>query len=221
MTHLSPVKLRKPDAAAREENDNLYDDEKSTRDLFSSFLLGSPLILEASISWPLDLFMTANARETYTDIHVYLFALRDTQLRISDCWKSLSAAQRRRRKWTSTTEGGTAADIKARRDLSRSSWGMVRIMLFFVDQLIGHFMTDIIEVQHQSLLDELELITNAPQTMSRATSMRGSMRTSRSARSITTSLPDSESLAEHDTVWSKKPLTPGNTSGYLDFLSLR
>ncbi|ORX37895.1 Spc98 family-domain-containing protein [Kockovaella imperatae] len=220
LTHLSPVKMRKVDANRKDpDSQKLYDDEDSTNDLFSSFLLGSPLTLEASISWPLDLFMTPKARETYTDIHSYLFALRDAHLRISDCWKSLSAAQRRRRKWTSTTEGGTRSEVRARLELARAAWGTVRIMLFFLDQLIGHFMTDIIEVQHQHLLDELESMTNGHQSMSRAVSTRGSMRASRSVRSISGSIAGS--TIDHDTVWNKKTLTQGNTTEHLDFITLR
>ncbi|WVF68561.1 hypothetical protein IAT40_003330 [Kwoniella sp. CBS 6097] len=129
------------------------------RRLFSSSLLGTPLELNMTISWPLDLFLSPTALSSYADIHVYLLAFRDTQIKIQDCWRSLTASQRQRRKWTGADEGGLAGQERdARKRLARNAWGTVRIMGWWLDQMIGHFMDDIIHVQHRRLLEQLELV---------------------------------------------------------------
>ena len=226
-THASPPRPRKSQNDDDNKGGQLYSGDGSTRDLFSSFLLGSPMALETSISWPLDLFMTPAARTAYTDIHSFLFALRDVHLRISSCWASLSAAQRRRRKWTNTTEGGTAQEAQDRTRLARTAWGMVRIMLFFLDQVLSHFMTDIIEVQHQRLLDQLDGSDGTRPGAAALGSVRGSMRRPQSSRSLRREPGDtlhsshSTQGAEASTVRSKMPPTPAAGPEYLDFLTLR
>lgn len=153
--------------------------DNGIRALFSSFLLGAPMTMTTTMGWPMDLFITPPAMSAYIDINVYLSAIRDTHLKVSSCWSSLSASQRRRRKWTGANEGGTRAEIDRRKNLARQSWGIVRAMLFFLDQLLGHFMVDIIDVQHRRLLDSLEEVNIAAkqgQGMgSRPGSMRGSV----------------------------------------------
>ena len=151
--------------------------DNGIRGLFSSFLLGAPMTMTSTMGWPMDLFITPPAMTAYIDINVYLTAIRDTHLKVLSCWSSLSASQRRRRRWTGSNEGGTRAEIERRQYLARLSWGVVRAMLFFLDQLLGHFMVDIIDVQHRRLLDSLEEVNiAAKQGMgSRASSMRGSV----------------------------------------------
>jgi hypothetical protein len=147
------------------------------RALFSSFLLGAPMTMTTTMGWPMDLFITPPALSAYVDINVYMTAIRDTHLKVLSCWSSLSASQRSRRKWTGSNEGGTKAEVKSRRNLARSSWGLVRAMLFFLDQLISHFMVDIIDVQHRRLLESLEEVAIAAKqgVGSRPGSMRGSI----------------------------------------------
>ncbi|WVQ96101.1 hypothetical protein IAU59_003203 [Kwoniella sp. CBS 9459] len=129
------------------------------RRLFSSSLLGTPLELTMAITWPLDLFLSPAALSSYADIHSYLLAFRDTQIRVQDCWTTLTASQRQRRKWTGTNEGGLVGrERDDRKQLARNAWGTVRIMGWWLDQMIGHFMDDIIDVQHRRLLEQLELV---------------------------------------------------------------
>jgi hypothetical protein len=129
---------------------------EDVRGLFSPALLGAPIHLTATVSWPLNLFMTPPALTAYGEMHAYLLALRDAHSRVLDVWTALSHAQRRRRVYTGTHEGGADAEEQARRSaLARSSWGLVRGMLFILDQLLGHFMADIVGTQHRRLLDSL------------------------------------------------------------------
>ncbi|WWD20163.1 hypothetical protein CI109_104639 [Kwoniella shandongensis] len=222
-----------------------FDERNGIRDLFSSSLLGTPLTLTTTITWPLDLFMTPPAISAYSDIHAYLTAIQDTHIRVLDCWTSLSAAQRQRRKWTGVNEGGTAeGEVKARKNLARSSWGTVRAMLFFLDQLQSHFMTDIIDVQHRRLLEQLELVegvSSGASVLGGSTrgSLKGSVRqTDTQTREGTTYAPSlagertsgspfSESHAgfgmDSQTVRSSRvPPTPTKAqNNFLDFLTLR
>jgi gamma-tubulin complex component 4 len=151
--------------------------DNGIRGLFSSFLLGAPMTMNTTMGWPMDIFITPPAMTSYIDINVYLTAIRDTHLKVLSCWSSLSASQRRRRRWTGSNEGGTRAEIEKRQHLARLSWGVVRAMLFFLDQLLGHFMVDIIDVQHRRLLDSLQEVNIAAKQgiNSRPSSMRGSV----------------------------------------------
>lgn len=134
-------------------------DDGSVRSMFTTALLGTPISLTAGVSWPLDLFMTPPAVAAYSDMHAYLFALRDTHMQVLRCWSALSGAQRRRRQYTGIDEGGAGVEREQRTNLARLAWGTVRAMLFFLDQLISHFMTDIIGVQHKRLLERLSNTT--------------------------------------------------------------
>ena len=218
-------------------DDNQYAGGQSVRDLFSSFLLGSPLELETVVAWPLDLFMTPASVSAYGGINAYLLALRETHLQVLNCWTSLSAAQRQRRKWTGANEGGTAEEMGARQSLARTAWGAVRAMLFFLDQLQSHFMVDIIAVQHKRLLAELDGV-NVRQSESEAGSLRGSTATRPQspigtgrptptlyASSVVGGRPASPASThgwDNQTVRSKAPPTPGRPQAhYLDFLTLR
>jgi gamma-tubulin complex component 4 len=103
--------------------------------LFSSHLLGTPLTLTSTLSWPLDLFLTPPALVSYSAVFAYLTALRKTHVRVLGLWLSLSGAQRTRRKWTGVGEGGE----ENRKKVARLGWGVVRQMVSFLDALMAHF----------------------------------------------------------------------------------
>ena len=206
----------------------------SVGSLYSSMLLGAPISLHHVVGWPLDLFMTAPARATYGDIHAYLFALRSTHRRVLETWTSLSATQRRQRSVRGREQSATRrhAGSKAT-ELARSTWGILRLMLFFFDELLGHFMTDIVDVQHRSLLDMLDPPTGAgigadglPRSSSMSASLRsstrfprsGSVRTFGGYESVRASSPGSTA---QESTRHQVPPVPNQHTAYLDFLSLR
>ncbi|KAI1793171.1 gamma-tubulin ring complex protein [Ganoderma leucocontextum] len=118
---------------------------------FDDLLLGTPLILTYSVSWPLDLFLHASDLQLYAALFSYLSALRKTHTRIHTCWTALSNAQRARRRWTGLGEGGTAEDLDVRKELLRCGWGVVREMNWFLDTLLGYIMTDVVDVEFRRL----------------------------------------------------------------------
>ena len=61
------------------------------------------------------------------------------------------SAQRARRRWTGLGEGGTAEDLKARQELLRCGWGVVREMNWFLDTLLGYVMTDVVDVEFRKM----------------------------------------------------------------------
>jgi gamma-tubulin complex component 4 len=128
----------------QEEQEEDEADESTTKKLglsssiFSPHLLGTPLHLTSTISWPLDLFLTPPALAAYSNIFAFLSALRKTHARVKQTWSSLSGAQRSRRKWTKTGEGGLE-EGESRKSLARAGWGVVRLMLWFMDVLLAHF----------------------------------------------------------------------------------
>jgi hypothetical protein len=214
--------------------------ERPTRDLFSSVVLGAPVELRYRIGWPLDLFMTPSSIAAYSDIHAYLFALRDTHTRLVDAWARLSAAHRQRCK------RGERVDVAGRR-LSKAVWSTARTMLFFLDQLLGHFMIDIIDVQHQRLLNDLDVVglneagDLAKSRSDAGTSPAASTRKGQSVRprssiprfdSVSKSLaasarseagsPTSDGYDAQSVRSKARPPTPRQTQAtFLDFLSLR
>lgn len=183
--------------------------ESPIRHLFSSSLLGAPITLVTKISWPLDLFMTPPAISAYSDIHAYLTSIRHTQLRVLDSWTSLSGSRRHTR--------GMVESIQ-QKELIRSTWGLVRAMLFFLDQILSHFMVDIIDVQHRYLLNQLSGIDSDTATSSESglgvgVGTSGSMRSLKA--STIRSAPGQGAESISGSVRGKAPRK------FLDFLTLR
>lgn len=118
---------------------------------FDDLLLGTPLILNYTVKWPLDLFLHSTDLQVYATLFSYLSALRKTHTRIHTCWASLSNAQRARRRWTGLGEGGTAEDLEVRRELLRCGWGVVREMIWFLDTILGYVMTDVVDEEFRRL----------------------------------------------------------------------
>lgn len=143
----------------------------ANQNVFNSCLLGTPLELNYLVSWPLDLFLHSSDLASYGTLFSYLSALRRTHMRIHSCWSSLSNSQRARRKWTGLGEGGTAEDLKARSQLLRCGWGVVRDMAWFLDSLFGYTITDVIEVELERLRKLLGHDA-APTSMSATGSLR-------------------------------------------------
>ena len=118
---------------------------------FDDLLLGTPLVLNYTVSWPLDLFLHPQDLQVYGALFGYLSALRRTHIRIHTCWTSLSNSQRARRRWTGLGEGGTSEDLKSRRELLRCGWGLVRELNWFLDSLLAYTMVDVIDVEWRRL----------------------------------------------------------------------
>ena len=118
---------------------------------FDDFLLGTPLVLNYSVSWPLDLFLHPQDLQVYGALFGYLSALRKTHNRIHTCWTSLSNSQRSRRRWTGLGEGGTNEDLECRSELLRCGWGFVRELNWFLDSLLAYTMVDVIDVEWRRL----------------------------------------------------------------------
>lgn len=118
---------------------------------FDDLLLGTPLVLNYTVSWPLDLFLHPQDLQVYGALFGYLSALRKTHSRIHTCWTSLSNSQRARRRWTGLGEGGTNEDLKSRRELLRCGWGLVRELNWLLDSLLAYTMVDVIDVEWRRL----------------------------------------------------------------------
>ena len=118
---------------------------------FDDLLLGTPLVLSYTVSWPLDLFLHQQDLQVYGALFGYLSALRKTHTRIHTCWSSLSNSQRVRRRWTGLGEGGTTEDLASRRELLRCGWGLVRELNWFLDSLLAYTMVDVVDVEWRRL----------------------------------------------------------------------
>lgn len=118
---------------------------------FDDLLLGTPLVLNYTVSWPLDLFLHPQDLQVYGALFGYLSALRKTHTRIHTCWTSLSNSQRARRRWTGLGEGGTTEDLESRKELLRCGWGLVRELNWFLDSLLAYTMVDVVDVEWRRL----------------------------------------------------------------------
>lgn len=218
-----PIRPTKSSKPAR--GGSAVDPANSTIDLFSTSVFGSPSILDMKVAWPLDLFITPSARSVYSEIQAYLFALRDTRQRVVSAWSTISAGQRRRN--------------TPSLDSHRPMWALLRFMLFFLDTLLSHFTTDIIEVQHRNLLDQLIDVSESsdPTTIPRSASIRSLRGSARRAGSASPQIrtrsllgdeakmpgsPASTYAFDNQTARSRVPPTPTKRpSNHLDFLTLR
>lgn len=187
-----------------------------TSAFFSSIVLGAPISLHPTISWPLDLFLTPPACESYIEIHSFLFALRTTHQRCLKCWKTLTGrrvARDRSRRHRNTSQ----------RELEKTVWSTLKLVLFFLEELLSHYMIDIIDVQHRALLEQLD--PNSEEGMKRSGSVPASLRGSTRADARTerrgTRAGSPASTYAPETVRSRVPPTPNKTTAHLDFLSLR
>ncbi|KAG8894771.1 hypothetical protein FRC01_012769, partial [Tulasnella sp. 417] len=123
---------------------------------FSDYLLGTPLMLNYALQWPLDLFLVPSDLQIYSHLFAYFSAIRRAQHITSECWTSLSNAQRSRRRWTGPGSEGGTEDSEARRRLLRCGWGVLRQMLWFLDTLWGYLMNDVVGVQYRKFKDQLK-----------------------------------------------------------------
>ena len=148
------AKLRGAAAANTDTATTTATNFQTTR--FDDFLIGVPAQLHYTAVFPLDLFLSASDLAAYSRIFSYLIAIKKVHARVLDCWIALSKNQRSRRKFTGSGEGGVdATEEKQRARLLRCSWGLVRSMKWFLDTLLGHFQTDIIDAQFSSLTERL------------------------------------------------------------------
>ncbi|WWC65984.1 uncharacterized protein I303_108606 [Kwoniella dejecticola CBS 10117] len=234
-----PTQANAPRSHLSHDDRDQGQEQSHIHKLFSPAVLGTPINLTISISWPLDLFLSPKSTGIYSDIHSYLFALRDTQLRLSNSWVSLTSSHKQIR--TSHPFQSVSGDDEIKR-LERWCWGLYRIMNWFISELLGHFM-DIIDIQHTHLLKKLKLsVTNETTShglsgsISRS-SLRGSTTATslgRSANANTTKaldhtpatprspLSESHTWKERTARSNRAPPTPNkNERNYLDFLTLR
>jgi len=125
--------------------------------IFNDVVLGTPLNLLYTVDWPLDMFLQPTDMQVYGILFAFLSSLRKTHTRVHTCWTALSNAQRARRRWTGLGEGGTAEDLAAREALLRCSWGLVREMNWFLDNLLSYVMADVIDSEFKRLKKQLNL----------------------------------------------------------------
>ncbi|PWN52680.1 hypothetical protein IE53DRAFT_384863 [Violaceomyces palustris] len=130
------------------------DDDDPVR--FDDLMTGFPVQLGYTAQFPLDLFLSRSELETYSELFSYLMAIRRTQSKVLETWVSISKSQRTRRKFTVTGEGGVdKREEDDRTKLLRLTWGLNRNMLWFLDTLLGHFQTDVIDVEFRGLISQL------------------------------------------------------------------
>lgn len=112
--------------------------------------------LHYSASYPLDLFLSPSDLASYSRIFSYFSAFRSTHSGLLKAWQGLSQSQRKRRQFTGSGEGGSdLSEEKTRGRLLRRAWGINRLMLWFLDTMMEHLMTDVVDVQYSRLIDQL------------------------------------------------------------------
>lgn len=123
---------------------------------FDDMLLGTQLKLTYTLPWPLDLFLTPAALSSYNSLFAFLSTIRKIHVRVLDSWISLSNAQRARRRWTGTGEGGTEEDRDAREGLLRCGWGCARMMNWFLEAVMEYVWCDVVEEAYRNLKIQLK-----------------------------------------------------------------
>lgn len=107
---------------------------------FTTVPLGPSFTLTYVPPFPLDLLLTRTDAASYAELFSYLLALRSTAARLREAWTRMSKAQRVRRRFTGTGEGGASKEEeKGRGELLRRAWGVAREGLWVLEALTGHF----------------------------------------------------------------------------------
>lgn len=122
---------------------------------FDDMLLGTQLTLTYTLPWPLDLFLTPAALSSYNSLFAFLSTIRKTHVRVLESWVSLSNAQRARRRWTGTGEGGTEEDRDLRERLLRCGWGCARTMNWFLEAVMEYVWCDVVDEEYVRLKSQL------------------------------------------------------------------
>lgn len=124
---------------------------------FDDVAIGVPFTLNYHVHFPLDLILTPPELRAYSDLFSFLLALHAVRASLRDSWIDLSKAQRARRRFTGTNEGGENRQEERRRaQLLRMACGTAREGMWFLEAVGGHFQTDIIDVQYTKFLDQLQ-----------------------------------------------------------------
>ena len=152
-------------------------DKNSNDDEFSKLLVGPAIALRFDPKPALALFLTNDCLVVYGRIWSYLMAIKFTHARLLNTsvqplpfshralptqarpvhrWLSLANAQRLRRKSTGSSEGGsTRAEIQAREKVIRAVWGCMRVMNWWIETLMSHFQSDVIEPALRKVLEKV------------------------------------------------------------------
>ncbi|KAG0317617.1 hypothetical protein BGZ99_006188, partial [Dissophora globulifera] len=142
-------------------------DRKAAR-LFDDQMLGIPLRLWYSLSWPLDFFLTAEDLGHYGDVFAFLLAVRKTQVKLQQGWldiKSISQQMvgRRRgrgarayhRRARGIDREGESAEDKQEAEIVKRIAAMRSDMIFVIDCLWTYLQMDVIGPTYDGLLQTI------------------------------------------------------------------
>ncbi|KAF9330720.1 Gamma-tubulin complex component 4 [Linnemannia elongata] len=139
-------------------------DQPPTFGMFDDQLLGIPVRLTYTLSWPLDLFLTIEDLDQYSDVFAFLMTIRKSQVRLQQAWieiKSLTQrltnrrrggdarAYGRRIKGTETDERNAEQEAEMLKHIAAFRSNMV----FVVDCLWTYIQMDVIGPTYESLLE--------------------------------------------------------------------
>ena len=121
-------------------------------DLFRDVLLATPIVLTLRIASPLDLFLTSDDIETYSQMHAFLLSIRRAQSHLSDLWKLTSL---RRDHSTALTPGARMGNAgkpsvkledrqQKRMRRMRRVWNMVGLVTAFLVELGEYFHGEVV-----------------------------------------------------------------------------
>lgn len=120
------------------------------------FLREARIQLHYSALYPLDLFLSPQDLSSYSRLFSYFSAFRKIKQDLVTSWHNLSRSQRARRKWTGAEDGGIdGKESKMRTGLLRKSFGLNRLMSWFIGNLMEFCMNDVVDVQFSRLIDQL------------------------------------------------------------------
>lgn len=80
-------------------------DQPPTFGMFDDQLLGIPVRLTYTLSWPLDLFLTIEDLDQYSDVFAFLMTIRKSQVRLQQAWIEIKSLTQR---LTNRRRGGDA-----------------------------------------------------------------------------------------------------------------
>ncbi|KAF8941807.1 Gamma-tubulin complex component 4 [Haplosporangium gracile] len=141
-------------------------DQSPTIGTFDDQLLGIPVRLTYTLSWPLDLFLTTEDVEQYSDVFAFLMTIRKSQVRLQQAWIEIKSLTQR---LTNRRRGGDARAYGRRirgtesdeRNAEQEAEMLKHIaafrsnMVFVVDCLWTYIQMDVISPTYDTLLQSI------------------------------------------------------------------
>ncbi|KAI9353762.1 Spc98 family-domain-containing protein [Obelidium mucronatum] len=117
---------------------------EQSSNLYSGSLIGTPVRLEYSVKWPLDLIFKPQDLDKYNELMSFLIALKKSQIHLQRLWPFPLSS-------TTTNKSSEQHQVMTK------IWAIRAAMMFFVDSLWGYVQMDVLASEYHKLQSVITL----------------------------------------------------------------